>query len=92
MEVAIENIVSLTTASNLVVNKLIKHEVTVAITTKAMFAKEPKWTTVMARNMRQVVSSTVETLADAPKQEEHKFNLRLTGFEAKKGETENELV
>jgi hypothetical protein len=34
----------------------------------------------------------VETLADAPKQEERKFNLRLTGFEAKEGETENELV
>jgi hypothetical protein len=34
----------------------------------------------------------VETLADAPKQEEHKLNLHLTGFEAKEGETENELV
>jgi hypothetical protein len=34
----------------------------------------------------------VETLADAPKQEEHKLNLRLTGFEVKEGETENELV
>ncbi len=31
-------------------------------------------------------------MADAPKQEEHKLNLRLTGFEVKEGETENELV
>jgi hypothetical protein len=34
----------------------------------------------------------VETLVDAPKQEEHKLNLHLTGFEAKEGETEKELV
>jgi hypothetical protein len=34
----------------------------------------------------------VETLANAPKQEERKLNLRLTGFEAKEGETKNELV
>jgi hypothetical protein len=34
----------------------------------------------------------VETLADVPKQEERKLNLRLIGFEAKEGETENELV
>ncbi len=34
----------------------------------------------------------METLADAPKQEEHKFKLRLIGFEAKEGETENKLV
>jgi hypothetical protein len=34
----------------------------------------------------------VETLTDAPKQEEHNLNLRLTGFEAKEGENENELV
>jgi hypothetical protein len=26
------------------------------VTAKATFAKEPKWTTVMAKNMRQVVS------------------------------------
>jgi hypothetical protein len=46
----------------------------------------------MAKNVRQVVSRAVETLADAPKQEERKLNLRLTGFEVKEGETENELV
>jgi hypothetical protein len=34
----------------------------------------------------------VETLANAPKQEERKFNLRLTGFEAKEGETKKKLV
>jgi hypothetical protein len=34
----------------------------------------------------------VDTLADAPKQEEHKFNLRFMGFEAKEGEIEKELV
>jgi len=39
-----------------------------------------------------VVNQAVETLANAPKQEERKLNLRLTGFEVKEGETENELV
>ncbi len=34
----------------------------------------------------------METLANAPKHEEYKFNLRLMGFEAKEGETEKELV
>ncbi len=34
----------------------------------------------------------METLVDTPKQEERKLNLRFTGFEAKEGETENELV
>jgi hypothetical protein len=34
----------------------------------------------------------VETLVDALKQEERKFNLCLTSFEAKEGETEKELV
>jgi hypothetical protein len=39
-----------------------------------------------------VVNRVVETLADVPKQEERKFNLHLTGFKAKDGETEKELV
>jgi hypothetical protein len=39
-----------------------------------------------------VVNRAVETLADAPKHEEHKFNLHLIGFEAKEGETETKLV
>jgi hypothetical protein len=34
----------------------------------------------------------VETLADAPKQEECKFNMCLMGLEAKEGETKKELV
>jgi hypothetical protein len=34
----------------------------------------------------------VQTLVDTPKQEECKFNMCLTGFEAKEGETEKELV
>jgi hypothetical protein len=34
----------------------------------------------------------METLADTPKQEERKLNLRLTGFEAKEGETKKKLV
>jgi hypothetical protein len=34
----------------------------------------------------------VETLADEPKQEEHKVNLRLMGFKTKEGETRKEVV
>jgi hypothetical protein len=92
MAVAIKNIASLTVASNLIVNQLIECEVTTTVTTKATFTKEPKWTTVMAKNMRYIINRAVETLADAPKQEECKFNLCLTSFEAKEGETEKELV
>ncbi len=39
-----------------------------------------------------MVNRVVETLANAPKQEEHKLNLRLIGFEAKEGETKKELM
>jgi hypothetical protein len=46
----------------------------------------------MAKNVRQVVSRAMETLVNAPKQEERKFNLRLTSFEAKEGKTKNELM
>jgi hypothetical protein len=92
MEATIENIAFFTTANNLVVNQLIKREATITTTTKATSTKEPKWTTVMAKNVRQVVSRAMETLANAPKQEECKLNLHLTSFEAKEGETENELV
>ncbi len=56
MEVAIENIVSLAAVGNLVVNQLVEREATATVTTKATFGKEPKWTTVMANNVRQVVS------------------------------------
>jgi hypothetical protein len=34
----------------------------------------------------------VETLVDTPKQEEHKLNLHLIGFEAKEGKIKKELV
>jgi hypothetical protein len=34
----------------------------------------------------------VETLADVPKKEERKLNLRLTDFKTKEGKTEKELV
>jgi hypothetical protein len=47
---------------------------------------------MMAMNVCQVVSRAMETLANTPKQEERKLNLQLTGFEAKEGETEKELV
>jgi len=92
MEAAIENIASLMIASNLAVNQLIEREATTTVTTKATYEEEPKWTTVMAKNVRQVVNQAVETLTNAPKQEECKLNLCLTGFEVKEGEIENELV
>jgi hypothetical protein len=56
MEAAIENIASCMTASYLAVNQLIQREATATVTTKATSAEEPKWTTVMAKNVRQVVS------------------------------------
>jgi hypothetical protein len=52
MEVAIKNIASLATVGNLAVNQLTKCEATAVVTTKAMFVEEPKWTTVMAKNVR----------------------------------------
>ncbi len=58
-----------------------------AITAKVVSTEEAKWTTVMAKNVCQVVNQAVETLADTPKQEERKLNQRLTSFEAKEGET-----
>ncbi len=92
MEVTIKNIVSFVVACNLAVNQLMEHEVVVAITTKVTSAEEPKWTMTMAKNVHQVVSWAMETLADTPKHEERKLNLCLMGFEAKEGETEKELV
>jgi uncharacterized glyoxalase superfamily metalloenzyme YdcJ len=47
---------------------------------------------MMAKNVHQVVSRVVETLVDAPKQEECKLNLRFTAFKAKEGETKKKLV
>jgi hypothetical protein len=91
MEATIQNIASLAAVNNLMINQLMEHKVPTIIIAKATFAKEPKWTMVMAKNVRHVVSQTMETLADAPKQEERKLNLCLTSFEAKEGEIENEL-
>jgi hypothetical protein len=67
-------------------------EAVVVVIAKVAFAKEPKWTIVMAKNVRQVVNWVVDTLANTPKQGEHKLNLRFTSLEAKEGETEKELV
>jgi hypothetical protein len=92
MEATMENIASLVTVGNLVVNQLMEHEVAAAFTANAASTQEPKWTTVMANNMRQVVNQVVETLADVPKQEKPKLNMRLTRFEAKEGEVVKELV
>jgi hypothetical protein len=92
MEAAIKNIVSLVATGNIAVNQLMEREAATAITTKATSVEEPKWTTVMAKNVCQVVSRVMETLADAPKQKECKLNSRLTSFEAKEGKTKKELV
>jgi len=54
MEVAIENIASLAAIGNLVVNQLMEREAAAIITTKVAFREEPKWTTMMAKNVRQV--------------------------------------
>jgi hypothetical protein len=54
--------------------------------------EEAKWTTVMVKNVRQVVNQVVETLTNTPKQEERKLNLRLMGFKAKEDETKKEQV
>jgi hypothetical protein len=84
MEVVIENMASLAVADNLAINQLMERETAMAITAKVVSTEEVKWTMVMAKNVRQVVNQAMETLADMPKQEECKFNLRLTGFEARK--------
>jgi hypothetical protein len=47
---------------------LIEREAVAIITAKAAFVEEPKWSTVVAENMRQGVNRVVHTLADAPKQ------------------------
>jgi hypothetical protein len=78
MEVAIENIVSFAIVGNLVVNQLMEHEAAVALTINATSAKEPKWTTMMAKNVRRVVNRAMETLANTPKQEKRKLNFRFT--------------
>jgi hypothetical protein len=78
MEAMIENIASLAAVGNLMINQLMECEVVVAITTKVAFAKEPKLTMVMAKNVHQVVSRAMETLANTSKQEKCKFNLHFS--------------
>jgi hypothetical protein len=92
MEVAIENIASLTIAGKFAVNQLMEFKAAAVVTAKAMFVEEPKWTMVIAKNVRQVINQAMKTVVDAPKQKERKFNLQLTSFEAKEGEIERELV
>jgi hypothetical protein len=52
MELAIENIAFLAVASNLAVNQLMERKVTMVIIAKVASMEEPKWTTVMAKNVR----------------------------------------
>jgi hypothetical protein len=52
MEAAIKNIMSFMVVGNLVVNQLMQREAAAALTTNVASAKEPKWTTVMAKNVR----------------------------------------
>lgn len=92
MEVAIENITFHAAVGNLSVNQLMEREAAAAIKAKATSTEDPKCTTMITKNVRQVVSQVLETLANTPKHEERKFNPRLTGLEAKEGETEKELV
>jgi short-subunit dehydrogenase len=51
MEVAIKNIVSLAAIGNLTVNQLMERGAIATITSKAAYMEEPKWTTVMAKNV-----------------------------------------
>jgi hypothetical protein len=51
MEAAIENIVFPTIVGNLAINQLMEREATAIIIAKATSVKEPKWTTVMAKNV-----------------------------------------
>jgi hypothetical protein len=44
-----------------------EHEVATTVIIKAASVEEPKWTTVMAKNVCQVVNWAVETLVDTPK-------------------------
>ncbi len=67
MEAAIENITSFAAAGNLTIDQLMECEAATVVTANAVSTEEPKWTTVMAKNVCQVVSRAVETLADALK-------------------------
>jgi hypothetical protein len=92
MEAAIEHITFLTATGNITINQLMEHEADGVIIAKVASMEEPTWTTAIAKNVHHMVNRAVKTLADAPKQEERKLNLRFMGFEAKEGEIEKELV
>jgi hypothetical protein len=51
MEAAIENITSFMAVGNLVVNQLMERKALATITTKVASMEEPKWTTMMAKNV-----------------------------------------
>ncbi len=51
MEVATENIAFLMAVGNLAINQLIEREAATTVTTKVASIEEPKWTTMMAKNM-----------------------------------------
>jgi hypothetical protein len=54
MQAAIENIASLAVVGNLAINELMECEATTtvtAVTAKVTSGEEPKWTTVVAKNM-----------------------------------------
>jgi hypothetical protein len=55
MEATINNIASAVTVGNFAINQQIECEAAVLVITKVVSAEEPKWTTMMAKNMRQVV-------------------------------------
>jgi hypothetical protein len=44
-----------------------EHETDAVITAKVAFAEKPKWTTMMANNVRQRISWAMDILAHAPK-------------------------
>jgi hypothetical protein len=52
MEAAIKNITSLMATNNLMVNQLMEHEAAATVIAKVTSMEEPKWTTMMAKNMR----------------------------------------
>jgi hypothetical protein len=51
MEASIENIVSLAAAGNLAIKQLMEHKAAAIVTAKVASMEEPKWTTVMAKNV-----------------------------------------
>jgi hypothetical protein len=51
MEATVKNIASLVAVGNLMVNRLMECEAAMVVTAKAASMEEPKWTTVMAKNM-----------------------------------------